>query len=338
MARKARYEAADFRSKDPLIGEFAQSLVREGQQPRTVVAYQRDLEHFGSFLKAGRDADPSVHHDPPYERLASASTADLLAYTHWLQGSRRYAHRSLRRKVSCLRKFYRFVRFSGRRSDNPASDIPVPKLGRRELTGVLDVDEVRRVLTMAPPANLDAAQIARDRAILECLYSSGLRRSELVGLNEADVNLQRRSMRVLGKGNKVRYVPLTAQAVDAMRHYADIRPPSPTGAFFTGRSKARISESQVYKVVRTYMLLAGIPDENAHPHILRHSVATHMRERGADVLFLKDFLGHASTATTEIYTHLSAELLRTEFEETHARDSMDEASPSPVRRPRQRRG
>ncbi|HEY1727570.1 MAG TPA: tyrosine-type recombinase/integrase [Candidatus Baltobacteraceae bacterium] len=213
----------------------------------------------------------------------------------------------------------------------------MPKLGRRELTGVLDVDEVRRVLTMAPPAGLDAAQIARDRAILECLYSSGLRRSELVGLNEADVNLQRRSMRVLGKGNKVRYVPLTTHAAEAMRRYADLRPPSPTGAFFTGRAKARISESQVYKVVRTYMLLAGISDENAHPHILRHSVATHMRERGADVLFLREFLGHASTATTEIYTHLSAELIRSEFEETHARSTMDESTAAPFRRRRERR-
>jgi site-specific recombinase XerD len=338
MAKTRRYEAAEFRSKDPLIDEFAESLVREGQQPKTIVAYQRDLEHFGSYLSAGRNEDPAEHRDPPYERLAAASASDLLGYTRWLQGSRRYAHRSIRRKVSCLRKFYRFVRFSGRRADNPASDIPVPKLGRRELTGVLDVDEVRRVLTMAPPAGLDAGQVARDRAILECLYSSGLRRSELVGLNESDVNLQRRSMRVLGKGNKIRYVPLTEQAAAAMRRYADHRSPSPTGAFFTGRSNARISESQVYKVVRTYMLLAGIPDENAHPHILRHSVATHMRERGADVLFLREFLGHASTATTEIYTHLSAELLRSEFEETHARSSMDEASPAPLRRQRQRRG
>jgi site-specific recombinase XerD len=322
---------------DPLIDEFAESLVRDGQQPKTIVAYQRDLEHFGSYLSAGSGEDPAEHRKPPYERLSGATAADLLAYTRWLQGSRRYAHRSIRRKVSCLRTFYRFVRFSGRRPDNPASDIPVPKLGRRELTGVLDVDEVRRVLTMAPPAGLDAAQVARDRAILECLYSSGLRRSELVGLNEADVNLERRSMRVLGKGNKIRYVPLTVQAADAMKRYADLRAPSPTGAFFTGRSKARISESLVYKVVRTYMLLAGISDENAHPHILRHSVATHMRERGADVLFLKDFLGHASTATTEIYTHLTAELLRSEFEETHARDAMDEANPAPVRRRKQRR-
>jgi site-specific recombinase XerD len=337
VAKTRRYEVAEFRSKDLLIDEFAESLVREGQQPKTIVAYQRDLEHFGSYLSAGAGKDPAEHRDPPYERLAGASAADLLGYTRWLQGSRRYAHRSIRRKVSCLRKFYRFVRFSGRRPDNPASDIPVPKLGRRELTGVLDVDEVRRVLTIAPPAGLDAAQVARDRAILECLYSSGLRRSELVGLNEADVNLQRRSMRVLGKGNKIRYVPLTEQAADAMRRYADLRSASPTGAFFTGRAKARISESQVYKVVRTYMLLAGIPDENAHPHILRHSVATHMRERGADVLFLREFLGHASTATTEIYTHLSAELLRSEFEETHARSSMDEATSPTVRRQRQRR-
>ena len=337
MARKARYEAADFESLDPLIAHFADVLRREGQQPRTVVAYQRDLEHFGSYLSAGPREDPAEHREPPYKLLANATAREIVGYIGWLQRSRRYANRSIRRKISCLRTFYRMVRFEGRRDDNPANDIPLPKLGRRELPGVLDVGDVQRVLTMAPPAGLDAVQIARDRAILECLYSSGLRRSELIGLNESDVDLRRRSLRVVGKGNKTRYIPMTAHAAEAMSRYAEQRPSSTTGAFFTGRGSARISQSAVYKIVRTYMRLAGIAEENAHPHILRHSVATHMRERGADVLFLKEFLGHASTSTTEIYTHMSAELLRSEFEETHAREAMDAPLRPLARRVRKRR-
>jgi len=337
MARRIRYQAADFVSADPVIAHFASYLTENGQSPRTVIAYQRDLEHFGSYLAAAAGEDRAGHRDPPYTQLALATAAEVTGYIRWLQQSRQYASRSIRRKVSCLRSFYRALRFEGRRPDNPAIDVPTPKLGRRELPGVLGVDEVSKALTIAPPAGLGPEQIARDRAILECLYSSGLRRSELIGLNESDVNLERRSMRVLGKGNKLRFVPMTEQAAAAMRTYLGLRGPSPTGAFFTGRGNARISQSAVYKIVRFYLLMAGVAEENAHPHILRHSVATHMRERGADVLFLREFLGHASTATTEIYTHMSAELLRGEFEESHARDSMDDAGgPSPVPRRKRR--
>lgn len=334
MARRVRYRSADFASKDPLISHFAEHLARQRQSPRTIIAYQRDLEHFGSYLSASPGESREQHRDPPYPRLADATQAEVTAYVRWLQESRQYADRSLRRKVSCLRTFYRALRFEGRRPDNPAIDIPTPKLSKRDLLpGVLDVEQVRKVLVVAPPAGLTRLQIARDRAILECLYSSGLRRSELIGMNEADVNLDRRSLRVVGKGDKPRFVPMTHQAALAMRNYLGLRGASPTGAFFTGRGGARISESAVYKIVRFYMLMAGVPQENAHPHILRHSIATHMRERGADMLFLKEFLGHASTATTEIYTHLTAELLRGEFEETHARDSM-EASGTPPATPR----
>lgn len=333
MVRRVRYQTADFASEDPLIAHFVDFLLQKGRGRKTIVAYQRDLEHFGSYLSAGPGEDRSVHRKAPYPRLGDATPAEITAYVRWLQQSRQYAHRSLRRKISCLRSFYKALRFEGRRPDNPAAEVPAPSLGRRELPGVLGVEEVRNVLTVAPPAGLDAAQIARDRAILECLYSSGLRRSELIGLNESDVNLERGSLRVVGKGNKVRVVPMTRQAAAAMRGYLAQRGTSPTGAFFIGRGQRRISESAVYKIVRFYMRMAGISDENAHPHILRHSVATHMHERGADMLFLKEFLGHASTATTEIYTHMTAELLRREFEESHARDAMEESKiPAPRRR------
>jgi site-specific recombinase XerD len=322
MPRRIWHQAADFASEDPLIAHFAELLAQKGQSRRTIVAYQRDLEHFGSYLAAGSGEDRAVHRRAPYEGLAEATRADVTGYVRWLQQSRQYANRSIRRKVSCLRTFYKALRFEGHRPDNPA----------------MDVSEVRKVLTVPPPAGLDAEQVARDRAILECLYSSGLRRSELIGLNESDVKLERRTMRVVGKGNKLRFVPMTRQAAETMKSYLSLRGVSPTGAFFTGRGGRRISESAVYKIVRFYMLMAGVADENAHPHILRHSIATHMRERGADVLFLKEFLGHASTATTEIYTHMSAELLREEFEQTHARDDMEHAVIPPRTTKRKRRG
>jgi site-specific recombinase XerD len=315
-----------------LIAHFAETLQLRGQSPRTLVAYQRDLESFGSFLAGGSPDAPDAHVEPPYDRLATATRADIVAYVTRLSRSRSYADRSIRRKVSALRTFYKMLRFEGRRDDNPATDVPTPKVGR-PLPGVLAVAEVTKTLAMAPLAGLSDLQRARDRAIIELLYSSGLRRSELIGLDERDVDLESRSVRVLGKGNKVRVVPMTAEAAEALRRYRALRPSSPSGAFFLGRGTARISESGVYKIVRTYLTIAGVDPAHAHPHILRHSVATHMRERGADVLFLKEFLGHASTATTEIYTHVSAELLRREFDETHARPAMDGQPPSRKRLP-----
>ena len=324
MAKKRPvYDKPEFLSGDPEIAGFAERyLLIRGTTARTREAYQRDLEHFGAFLKAqALGTNPDEKAPPPYDALTGAKYADILAYQTHLARSRRYAPRSVRRKIATLRTFYKHLRHSGRRDDNPAADAILPKIGR-PLPKAMRGDEVVRVFAVAPPAGLSPLQRARDQAILQCLWSCGVRRAELVGLDLNDVDLDGRSLRVVkGKGNKDRYVPMTPEAVTAMGAYLKLRPRVSVPAFFVGRGDRRLSAAAVYKIVRGYMELAGVT-EYASPHTWRHTVATLMRERGADLLFLKEFLGHESTATTEIYTKLARGRLRAEFDEFHPREDL----------------
>ncbi|MDQ6925630.1 MAG: tyrosine-type recombinase/integrase [Candidatus Eremiobacteraeota bacterium] len=317
------YEKPEFLSLDPEIAGFAERyLAIRGTTARTREAYQRDLEHFGGFLKSqalGTDSDEKL--PPPYDALPGAQYADILAYQTHLARSRRYAPRSVRRKIATLRTFYKHLRHSGRRDDNPAADAILPKIGR-PLPKAMRGDEVAKVFAVVPPPGLSRLQLARDQAILQCLWSCGVRRAELVGLDLNDVDLDGRTLRVIkGKGNKDRHVPMTPEAAAAMGDYLALRPRVSVPAFFVGRGDRRLSAAAVYKIVRTYMERAGIT-EYASPHTWRHTVATLMRERGADLLFLKEFLGHESTATTEVYTKLARGRLRAEFDKFHPREDV----------------
>jgi integrase/recombinase XerC len=317
------YEKPEFLSLDPEIAGFAERyLAIRGTTARTREAYQRDLEHFGAFLKSHADgSDPDEKLPPPYDALTGASYADILAYQTHLARSRRYAPRSVRRKIATLRTFYKHLRHSGRRDDNPAADAILPKIGR-PLPKAMRGDEVAKVFAVVPPPGLSRLQLARDQAILQCLWSCGVRRAELVGLDLNDVDLGGRALRVIkGKGNKDRHVPMTPEAAAAMGEYLALRPRVSVPAFFVGRGDRRLSAAAVYKIVRTYMERAGIT-EYASPHTWRHTVATLMRERGADLLFLKEFLGHESTATTEVYTKLARGRLRAEFDKFHPREDV----------------
>jgi integrase/recombinase XerC len=317
------YEKPEFLSLDPEIAGFAERyLAIRGTTARTREAYQRDLEHFGAFLKShAAGSDPDQKLAPPYEGLAGASYADILAYQTHLARSRRYAPRSVRRKIATLRTFYKHLRHSARRDDNPAADAILPKIGR-PLPKAMRGDEVAKVFAVVPPPGLSRLQLARDQAILQCLWSCGVRRAELVGLDLNDVDLDGRNLRVIkGKGNKDRHVPMTPEAAAAMGAYLALRPRVSVPAFFVGRGDRRLSAAAVYKIVRTYMERAGIT-EYASPHTWRHTVATLMRERGADLLFLKEFLGHESTATTEVYTKLARGRLRAEFDKFHPREDV----------------
>jgi site-specific recombinase XerD len=317
------YEKPEFLSLDPEIAGFAEGyLAIRGTTSRTREAYQRDLEHFGAFLKSqALGTDPDEKLPPPYDALPGVRYADILAYQTHLARSRRYAPRSVRRKIATLRTFYKHLRHSGRRDDNPAADAILPKIGR-PLPKAMRGDEVAKVFAVVPPPGLTRLQLARDQAILQCLWSCGVRRAELVGLDLNDVDLDGRTLRVIkGKGNKDRHVPMTPEAAAAMGAYLVLRPRVSVPAFFVGRGDRRLSAAAVYKIVRTYMQRAGIT-EYASPHTWRHTVATLMRERGADLLFLKEFLGHESTATTEVYTKLARGRLRAEFDKFHPREDV----------------
>jgi site-specific recombinase XerD len=319
--RVRRYAAGEFVSADPAIARFAAHVDLRRLSPNTSVAYQRDLESFGSFLKArAAKGKPDEHQPPPYDALPGATASDVLAYLQRLNVSRAYAPRSIRRKISALRTFYKFLKFEGRRDDNPAADVPTPKIGRPLPKALTEAELTRLLDATRPLAGSTDAQRKRDRAILETLYASGVRRSELLGLSLGDVDLEHRTMRVVGgKGNKDRVVPLTHAAAEALQTYLGVRPRTTNDAFFIGRSGARLSESALYKIVRSAIELADLKGR-ASPHTMRHSMATHLYENGADLLVIKEILGHESLATTQVYTKVARSRMLEQFDAAHPRE------------------
>jgi site-specific recombinase XerD len=304
---------------DPLIASFAAFLQLERHHsPRTVTAYRRDVADFGRFLlrRAGMSQAEALRAST-FPALESATESDVRRYVMECSGERKFAAVSVLRKVSSLRQFFAFLRRERIRTDNPAADLPRLKKPK-SLPKVLNVDEVERLLETSVAGKNDFLRL-RDRAIKECLYGSGIRRFELVGLNLQDVDLERRMMRVTyGKGNKQRLVLLSDAAADAMRMYLGVRPRTTDEAFFLSSRKKRISESTVYHVFKTHLKLSGLR-QDATPHTMRHSFGTHLVEGGADLMTVKELMGHESTATTQIYTHLSVEHMRKTFERAHPR-------------------
>ncbi len=321
MARVVRrvYETAPYRSGDPLVAGFDGYLRARAASPRTIVAYVRDCESFGSYLAACEDdGNLKTHRAPPYARLPEATTRQIAAYAAHLTDSRSYSARSIRRKLSSLRTFYKFLKLTGRRDANPAAEVESPKIGR-SLPKALDVGDIDKILRTTVAGRTDFQRL-RDRAILETLYGSGVRRSELLGLDLGDVDLDRREMRVVGgKGNKDRAVLITTAAAEAMRSYLAHRPRTPEPAFFVSRSGRRLSESSLYKIFRLFVALSGV-EAHATPHTMRHSFATHLYENGADLLVIKELLGHESLATTQVYTKVSARRMLEQFDRAHPRE------------------
>ncbi len=183
--------------------------------------------------------------------------------------------------------------------------------------------EVTRLLKTRPAAGKSEFQLRRDVAMMELLYASGIRRAELVGLNLSDVDLDRRVMRVIGKGNKQRTVFMNQTAADAIRIYLGVRPRTADEALFLSRRKSRLSHRQAWVVFREYAQLSGL-QKHVTPHVMRHSFATHLLENGVDIVTIKELLGHESLSTTQIYTNVSLEHMRRSYEEGHPRDRTDE--------------
>lgn len=279
----------------------------------TVDAYRRDLEQLAAFLdeRLGRSAT-----------LADVSKLSLRAWLGDLARSR--SPGSVARKLAALRTFYRYLEREGSVRQNPVALIATPKV-RRKLPAFLGVDAAAEVMR-APAGDGAVCEVEqlRDTLILELLYGSGLRVSELVGLDLSHVSLEEQRMRVLGKGNKERMVPLGSKALEALRAYlprrSELRHPK-TGAadaraLLVGRRGRRLGVRRVQTLVRRYGALgAGRPD--LHPHALRHSCATHMLEGGADLRAIQEMLGHASLSTTQRYTHLSLEQLLRVYDSSH---------------------
>jgi len=278
-------------------------LVRR-MSPHTIKSYRRDLDCLAKFCD-----QESI---PTWQDIQS----------HHLRGFASQAHarglnpRSIQRRLSGIRSFMKYLILEGRLKNNPATEISAPQTPRT-LPNTLDVDQMAALLEIKG----DDAVTVRDRAILELLYSSGLRLAELVELDPADVNLDDAVVRVIGKGEKTRLIPVGRKALAAitewMQHRPDMAQPEES-ALFVGVRGHRISHRSIQSRVRYWAKKAGIP-QRVYPHLFRHSFATHMLESSQDLRAVQELMGHADISTTQIYTHLDFQHLAQIYDKAHPR-------------------
>lgn len=284
------------------ISEFISYLGKEkNYSPHTLRAYRADLEHFFDFF-----------------RVKKITVIDRNVITMFIGFLLKYGmdSRTVARKLSCLKSFFKIMKRLGVIESNPVTSIRTPKT-KKHLPGFLTYEQIEKAMRITHP---------RDRAIMEVLYSCGLRAAELVNLKIADIDFNRDEVRIRGKGNKQRISPIGKVAKDAVLEYLKVRtsatsrrspgetPPNLflnyRGGVLTTRSLQRIVRKYLTKVARA----AG-----TNPHILRHSFATHLLEHGADLRAVQELLGHASLSTVQIYTHLTTKRLKEVYKKKHPR-------------------
>ena len=285
------------------VEEFTHSLT--AASPATVEAYGRDLTAFVTWA----------------ERLGLRSPGDVQRTTvrRYLAflATRGFARRTIARRASALRRYFGWAGRVGATSSDPTAGLSAPR-GEARLPRVLHPEELRSLLDAGPGGPAGGRDL-RDTALLELLYGSGLRVAEAAALDVDDLDLARRRVRVWGKGGKQRLVPLSDPAVDALRRWlADgrgelVTEASPAAAVFLNRRGRRLTPRDARRVLDRRAVAP------THPHALRHTFATHLLDGGADLRVVQELLGHADLATTQRYTHVSKERLRTVFDATHPR-------------------
>ncbi len=290
------------------LQRFDQHLAGERRlSPRTRDSYRRDLDALVEWCdRTGLD---------DWAALDAHAVRRFVAQGHrkGLSGP------SLKRRLSALRGFFNYLLREEQLTANPAEDIPAPRSGRR-LPRTLDVDSMHQLLDTADDSG-DPRLQRRDLAIAELFYSSGLRLSELVSLNEADVDLRDRQLQVIGKGAKSRMVPVGRKAQERLREWLGIRPelaPADERALFISRLGRRLSVRSVQQRLQRLAELAGLPG-HVHPHMLRHAFASHLLESSGDLRAVQELLGHADISTTQVYTHLDFQHLAQVYDAAHPR-------------------
>src|SRR4051794_26287922 len=287
--------------------------LERGLSRNTLEAYRSDLVQYGAFLERQRLSALDV------------GRADLVRFVTELanggQGRPPVAPATVQRKVACLRSFYRHLRREGILEQDPTAELRGPKRTQR-LPTVLARAEVQKLLSQ--PQGTEPAAL-RDRALLEVMYACGLRASEAVGLLVSDVDLQAGVLRARGRGSKERVVPIGREALRALRHYLEKARPRMGGdraedRLFVNHRGGGLTRQGLYKIVQRHARTAGL-EHKMSPHTLRHTFATHLLAGGCDLRAVQEMLGHADVATTQIYTHLSAERLRDVYFEAHPRAS-----------------
>ena len=289
--------------------------VERGASRETLRNYASDLRQFVSFVTAGvsgiRPLDP-----------AAIQSDSVRAYLQWLD-RKREKRTSLARKLACLRSFFRYLQREGVVSRNPAEEVRSPKQPKL-LPRVLTKDEAQALMEF-PGATTGLS--LRDRAILETLYSTGARVSEVVGINLEDLGVKEGLVRLRGKGRKERVVPIGDVAVEAIRQYRAWLNTTPNSrhsslnktALFRNNRGGRLTARSVARIVARYS--RALPAGPVSPHTLRHSFATHLLDEGADLRAIQEMLGHASLSTTQKYTHVAMDQLLALYDKTHPRAS-----------------
>jgi integrase/recombinase XerC len=324
-----------------IVQEFLNYLKFEKRfSPHTAKCYGADLEQFSQFLIGRPDSGPHAgdhiavgdHHGAATavatqtnlkldQLLLSADVNSVRAYLAVLN-EKQYSKSTIARKLATLRSFYKFLVKRNHLSSNPVMAVRTPKQEKR-LPHFLEYEQVKKLLETPP---MDSWLGARDRAIMETLYSTGVRVSELVALNMDDVDFLGEVVHIRGKGKKERIVPIGTSALQVIQHYMEFRnkraqsnPNFDSKVLFVNKHGRRLSTRSVRRKMDKYLEMAGL-DVSVSPHTLRHSFATHMLNNGADLRSVQELLGHQSLSTTQIYTHLTTRKLKETYDKAHPRD------------------
>ncbi len=276
----------------------------KGASKHTIKNYAIDLREFAEFSKK--------------KEIKQLTYLDIRAFLAHLK-TKAYCKNSISRKLACLRSFFKYLARENILLQNPASGVATPKK-EKKLPEFMDVSEIEKLLN-APAKN--SWEEKRDRAILEILYSSGLRVSELEGLNKDDLDFSGGVLLVRGKGKKERMVPVGDKALNALRLYLETKPPKENlgglkKPLFVSRIGTRLTDRSVRRMVLKYVRRSGLGKEIS-PHTFRHSFATHLLDNGADLRSVQELLGHANLSTTQIYTHVTTQRLKDAYEASHPR-------------------
>ncbi len=328
-----------------IVQQFLNHLKYEKRfSEHTAKCYGADLRQFGEFLigasdspdvsgltagptslsqqQAGPATAVATETVPKVDQLLlTVQTSDVRAYLAFLNG-KQYSKSTIARKLATLRSFYKFLVKKDRLSSNPVTAVRTPKQ-EKKLPRFLEYEQVK-ILLETPP--IDTWLGARDRAILETLYSTGIRVSELVALNMDDIDFLGEVMHIRGKGKKERISPISSSALQVIQHYMEFRNKRAQNnsnfdlkVLFVNKHGRRLSTRSVRRKMDKYLKMAGL-DSAISPHTLRHSFATHMLNNGADLRSVQELLGHQSLSTTQIYTHLTTKKLKEVYDSAHPRE------------------
>jgi len=296
-------------TQDPAITEFEQALTSErNASPHTVKNYIHDLLDFRRFLLENQ---PDICSNG---KMALDQISPLTLRSYMALLFQKLSPTSISRKLSTLRTFFRFWQKRGRISQNPASVLHSPKTSK-PLPQFLNIDEVIALIESLQITDLKSS---RDRTILELLYSSGLRVSELVGLNLADMDFSQGTIRVRGKGSKERVVPVGEKAIQSLQRYRTFRDQKwgPRDAIFLNNRGERLTVRTIQRLIDSAIKRVGL-GKKISPHVLRHTFATHMLNAGADLRSIQELLGHNSLSTTQRYTHVNLDRLMSTYDKAH---------------------